>query len=211
MSRSVSRPHSEPRPEGSDHGPAGPPKVMKTPRLAGENACPTLASKGLRFRGAGAFARRFRLPTNFSQSFGPTSSTERYQHCTALLTLPAGRGFHEKAGPCQAQNVFGSLNHNAHRRPTGGATLGRITTNGDPRTNGEAHPRPTFCLQGTGLFLPLLFGPATSLVIATNGSATRSNHWLPTSLVSPPPIRPASIRTLQWELFAPGASWGSQS
>src|ERR1035438_1725225 len=47
---------SEPRWERSDHGPAGPPKVMKTPRLAGESACPTLASKGLRFRGAGAFA-----------------------------------------------------------------------------------------------------------------------------------------------------------
>src|ERR1035438_279634 len=29
---------------------------MKTPRLAGESACQTLASKGLRFRGAGAFA-----------------------------------------------------------------------------------------------------------------------------------------------------------
>src|ERR1035438_3952200 len=47
---------AEPRPAGSAHGPAGPPKVMKTPHLAGESACPTLASKGLRFRGAGAFA-----------------------------------------------------------------------------------------------------------------------------------------------------------
>ena len=27
-----------------------------------------------------------------------------------LVALPAGRGFHEKAGPCQAQNDFGSLN-----------------------------------------------------------------------------------------------------
>ena len=27
-----------------------------------------------------------------------------------VVTLPPGRGFHEKAGPCQAQNDFGSLN-----------------------------------------------------------------------------------------------------
>src|ERR1035438_4872213 len=54
-----------------------------------------------------------------------------------VLSLPPGRGFHEKAGPCQAQNVFGSLNHNAHRRPTGGATLGRITTNADARDRSE--------------------------------------------------------------------------
>src|ERR1035438_5207868 len=46
--------HSEPRPEGSAHGPAGPPKVMKTPRLAGERALPTMAGQGFRFCGAGA-------------------------------------------------------------------------------------------------------------------------------------------------------------
>ena len=28
-----------------------------------------------------------------------------------VVALPPGRGFHEKAGPFQAQNDFGSLNH----------------------------------------------------------------------------------------------------
>jgi len=39
------------------------------------------------------------------------SATTNPEGAALVVSLPPGRGFHEKAGPCQAQNDFGSLNH----------------------------------------------------------------------------------------------------
>src|ERR1035438_8521878 len=82
---------AEPRPAGSAHGPAGPPKVMKTPHLAGESACPTLASKGLRFRGAGAFACQPIFLSHLDRRL-QRSDTTSAASSGFVVALPASRG-----------------------------------------------------------------------------------------------------------------------
>src|ERR1039457_5130262 len=74
--------------------------------------------------------------------------------------------------------ILGRYTANAHRRPAGGATLGRITTNGDPRPTGRP-ALANFYLLRNGFVFALLFGRATILVIATNGSAAPSNFPSP--------------------------------
>src|ERR1039457_1732166 len=80
--------------------------------------------------------------------------------------------------PVKPKMILGLKPPNAHRRPTGGATLGRITTNGDPRRTGRP-ALANFYLLRNGFVFALLFGRATILVIATNGSAAPSNFPSP--------------------------------
>src|ERR1700680_745681 len=116
------------------------------------------------------------------------------------VTLPGGRGFHEKAVPVKPKLFFGRSTTTTQRRPTGGVP-GPITTNGDPRPTGGPPP-PTFYSLGNVFDF-----------WSCHHSGDRDQRERPfllqlPCLVLPPPTRPASIRTLQWERFAPGASWG---